>query len=1204
MLERASKQDVVPDVLRHRLNIPKKGFIKEAKLIIRNPKFVKMKGVIRPISYATAVAQAKKAGHDGVIILNTVDGGRVDTIYVVFKTSQIIVTAEESLGGGKESKFGPTPQQAREGLSKNIQREERVRKIEAATARLELRTKLRAEGVAEQDLPPKLPESDKPTKSEQLKQKIADQKAKVPVQAVEEAKPAKPIPITRLRKQARNLDVDISDIERKTGKAARAELETRIEEAKAGRPSPERGTAPLTPEEQFTLAQSEGTLSATEGLAVHPNLYIGNVTDRMQRVFGEALDVAPEKIGSFREGGWIVNRTKIELTMGEAREELIRLEQSIDFRLDNNQIVTHGDMARMNADWGDVKTLREVLGLPIGKRPFRVIQGARTEVVTITRAKERIEKAVTPSKLDLIKITKIDRLNQSLRQLIKGIKEGHKLGSKEAKENFAIAQYLRKQVQMRKDLIKKIGKPPSKKIDPFFREAITSVQNTIDFMATGNAEKLKREKASRRDFLERHPEGLADMPQKLLDALDKTDVGDLSFADLQLILGEMNRLRQLGLAKSRTERTLRDEKIDAFGKTAVNTVKNARKKPLGKIRSIDRAINLRSLRIFDMLDGGQKFDGPLTNFFSWTTNENTSAELLNTDMRHAAMTERRNDLGVSLNDLATLRTIGDLTLTLDEFLSIYVGEMNLSSKMALRHGGALQRVDGKDEFVRVTDKMFRDIEAALTPSEKEWAHTILAEYAEHYPRLRETRILIDGRDPGFEDNYSKILRIDIDYIDPQQEIEDEMERRKYWRQEGPDKANTIVREKIPDAFQKPIKLGLTMIHHSEVRKQEHYIAHAPHIKDMRSVINQRVVRKTGKTDETGKPISKAILPFRDAVVEKFGKSVMKTVDEFVSKIANPDYYRANNGIERASRVLRKNMTVAYLAGNFSTIAIQGPSLMLYAPYSSVADLIATATVGVFNPKKLWDQAKEIHPELVSRSSIDRDMDAILNADPIRAQKILNKVGRVGFAGIIMMDRTVKAIGIVATFNKAKRDGLSDAEAKRKAILATLLTQPTPNPKDLARLYSTNEVLNSFLMFTNQLNQIYNIITHDIPAAWRQGEYQFAARSTMALSMFAVLVWIVKNKRLPTSLEEIADAHLEQAARSIPLFGGNIANGIAGWQPNIPAPIESAVSAGRAVVALSDGDVESAIRHMVEPVATGFGIPYQGPKNIINLIEAE
>ena len=78
-------------------------------------------------------------------------------------------------------------------------------------------------------------------------------------------------------------------------------------------------------------------------------------------------------------------------------------------------------------------------------------------------------------------------------------------------------------------------------------------------------------------------------------------------------------------------------------------------------------------------------------------------------------------------------------------------------------------------------------------------------------------------------------------------------------------------------------------------------------------------------------------------------------------------------------------------------------------------------------------------------------------------------------------------------------------AVRLAQNATLRTQPAAAPKDLAQLYATNEFANWFTMFTNQLNQIYNIATYDFTGYVKNAEYQKAALVPMKTST-SILNW--------------------------------------------------------------------------------------------------
>ena len=83
--------DLYEDVIQHQeefaSNTPR---IMDLYLKIENPFVHDYKGEsYRDISYAEIISKAKTAGHDGVILKNTYDGGPMDNIYVVFEPEQI-----------------------------------------------------------------------------------------------------------------------------------------------------------------------------------------------------------------------------------------------------------------------------------------------------------------------------------------------------------------------------------------------------------------------------------------------------------------------------------------------------------------------------------------------------------------------------------------------------------------------------------------------------------------------------------------------------------------------------------------------------------------------------------------------------------------------------------------------------------------------------------------------------------------------------------------------------------------------------------------------------------------------------------------------------------------------------------------------------------------------------------------------------------
>jgi len=990
--------------------------------------------------------------------------------------------------------------------------------------------------------------------------------------------------VLQLKKEARNLGIDVSDIK---GKGAAALIEARLTEAEAARPDAERGRAPLTAEEEFTLQQTEATLEAAAPYGVKPNLYIGNLTQRAKNAIGAAFKIAPERIKGFMEGGVSTVRTAIDLTVGEARTLLYVMESNMDGQLTNDRIHywTHPEMAQMKANWGDIRELRTVLGLPIQKQPFRIIRVAqRTQVLVIENIGERVAKAVEPSKADQVQVSKLDRLRQVLRRVAKAAKEGHKLGKKEMRQLYAEAQYLRKQLELRDRLIGRIQKPPTKGIDFWYREAITSLQDSIDFEAEDSTK--QQAKAKLREIIDNNPEKANEISADLIDTLEKTDIADLDFASLQELDAEIERLRHLGRLKSTALKNYRKARMERQAKRFVGTIGKAKKSliPMGrKIRNFTRPWTLRMQRIFDMLDGGKQFLGEIHDFFYWVTNQNTNVELQNTDARLRSMRYKRDAMGLTLGHLNRRRTIGDLTLTVDEMLSVYAGWKNPRSRAALKYGGVAQKRDGAVVYVEVADQIAQDIEEALTENERAWGDTIIAEYAQHWDRHRNAVIRAENRDPGNEINYTPARRVDAKYENPEQAILDDLKLRHPFSQVGPNKAFTIQRQDLSDEHQIPIELGLTKLWMQEVRTQEHYTNHALHMKDMGELVDRS--------------------DFKAAVVDRFGEPALQGIEHWLKSIANPSFYKAHTLFEKASKLLRKHAALAYIGWRYITIAKQVPSIMMYWANTSTLDMFDATLTALFHPIESYERAKDIHYQ-IAHQHIEREISELRQADSKGYERIIGKIGQAGMYGIMAMDRTIKVIGINAVYNNAIALGQSPQAAAKKAATVTLNTQPAAMAKDLAQLYSSNEILNWFTMFTNQLNQLYNIATYDLPTAMRNRHYLAAGRSVIALSTMATLIWMLTNRDVPDEPEDIAEAIGEQAVNSLPFFGRYVTAALKGHTPEAPAPFQAVAGTVKAGVALIKGDSTKALETILEPLAVTAGLPLAPLEAAVGLIEED
>jgi len=223
---------------------------------------------------------------------------------------------------------------------------------------------------------------------------------------------------------------------------------------------------------------------------------------------------------------------------------------------------------------------------------------------------------------------------------------------------------------------------------------------------------------------------------------------------------------------------------------------------------------------------------------------------------------------------------------------------------------------------------------------------------------------------------------------------------------------------------------------------------------------------------------------------------------------------------------------------------------------------------------------------------------------------IRKFGTAGMQGIYMIDTVARTIGWNAVYRKVLADGGSEAEAIRAAQNTTLRTQPTATAKDLPQLYVTNEFANWFTMFTNQLNQIYNIGTYDIPSYVINKQYGKAALGAIGMGVTALTIWAITNRDLPDEPEDVAEALTEQAINATPLIGKAIMVGRNGWGDKTLPALKWGESLGDIIASIEDAIfkdeelelTDSEKRVLLEGIAILLGLPYIGPKRVIEAVQ--
>jgi hypothetical protein len=181
------------------------------------------------------------------------------------------------------------------------------------------------------------------------------------------------------------------------------------------------------------------TIGATVGETVTPNLYIGNVTTRMKEVFADQWNKLPDDVKGFTEEGFPTKRTSTAMSRGDAVSYLGFLTTDLQSRLDNNKIKTENDLARANADWGDISALRESLKLTDEPAPFKVVRGKGQQMIIEKDTKSRIWMAIKG--IDKPVTTK-DALKAVMRGMVKAAKGGYVQGARDSMVKFRLATKL------------------------------------------------------------------------------------------------------------------------------------------------------------------------------------------------------------------------------------------------------------------------------------------------------------------------------------------------------------------------------------------------------------------------------------------------------------------------------------------------------------------------------------------------------------------------------------------------------------------------------------------------------------------------------------------------------------------------------------------------------------------------------------------
>jgi hypothetical protein len=630
-------------------------------------------------------------------------------------------------------------------------------------------------------------------------------------------------------------------------------------------------------------------------------------------------------------------------------------------------------------------------------------------------------------------------------------------------------------------------------------------------------------------------------------------------------------------------------KSGMFAKGSIEE-RRAKRSPLLKVADIITLRPLRMIRrlfgdvgeklIYDSIDNADMQRG----VYSW--------------LRKKKIEQAMEDNKVTFFNLGKPIEINGKSYQVNNILRMYLATKDKKSYDALLFGNNLtkeevnQFIDAVKEqypnYIKFADK----VQKIVTERTDEYAQTV-----ETYFNVEMERV----------DVYFPIRRIAKGGISQEElnlDLETEMIQEQILRKgEGftytsADKKNTYSRKTINEKYQSEISLDFMGDAIKIIEKQEHLIAYAPLQKAFNKIINDPALQ--------------------DAVKYNHGQAAWKWLNDYLAVNVNPDLMmQGSNWIERfVNRTLkpvRLGLSKAYLGFNTVTAGKQFPSLTLALKYTTPQDLAISMERMLFknNRDEIYKLDPSLRNRVVSRDFKDllKTIESLPESDLKRALLVASKaIDKKAFAMIMQMDK----FAVLAVYDAVYRHQLktkSEVEAKNIAHKAVIETQPQGGIKDLPAIYRTNnEFLRMMLMFTNQLNQIWNMARADLPREVAKGQYARASVGMASIVVSSTLIYIMSHGRLPQDPDDFFDAIFGSLVASVPMLGNWSMAMIRGYEPSVSPAASIRNNLKYMINNIQNEEFMKASEKAAFILAVWLQLPYSQPrrtiKGIIDLVTGE
>jgi hypothetical protein len=641
-----------------------------------------------------------------------------------------------------------------------------------------------------------------------------------------------------------------------------------------------------------------------------------------------------------------------------------------------------------------------------------------------------------------------------------------------------------------------------------------------------------------REWRRQNPD--APMPPDLVPQIEARNPRLITRAEMERLYLQVKALRQAGRAR-RMSALFQERVFVADNTAAVEKAIRGGREPkdirgLGtkgaqrkvKTSAFKQALwaTWRMNRISNMLDGGNS--GAATQWLWNGVNDATDETIRKVDGYASENLGKVGELGLGARDFGRQERIDGMTLTRGQMIGVYIYSQFEDGTFSLVEDNNIQEATVKKVI------------AALKPEEKaygDWMIEKLSSDAD-FDRLQQVQLAVSNT------RMDRLLR----YFPMQRQGPAGNPLLSDLARELLEMAGKTNKPRPRSGFLKsrmermegisfpPLRLDAPAIYMDHILKREFYIANAELIKRMTRIFDSREVKA--------------------AMADRYGDAMTPLVQKYIAQYTNPNIYRAFEDYGEFSRFLRGNVGLSLIGSNALTILKQLPDIPQIMIMAGPIDGMRAAAQFIANPRKAIQAVWEKAPQLKQRS-YDRVIEELKTYDRNAYERIVKSVGEAGFLALKAMDTVTNTIGWTAIYNKTLRSTGNDNLATAAARDFILAKRPAARAKDLAAIYARPGAMSWFLMFTNQINQQWNILSYDIPSKIKSGlqgngaDLIDAFLNVTALTVGAICMGMVVRKRLPEWKEVGAD-FLVMLLGNTPFIGNSIEAAIRGQ--NEPTPI--------------------------------------------------